>query len=88
MICARECPTWCIRLTSHQEQTVPAPGARPRTHNVLDTFSIDWSLCMFCGVCIEQCPTDALEWSDSRVVPTNQLDDLVHGKTALAPEDA
>ncbi len=88
MICARECPTWCIRLTSHQEQTVPAPGARPRTHNVLDTFSIDWSLCMFCGVCIEQCPTDALEWSDSRVMPTNQLDDLVHGKTALAPEDA
>lgn len=88
MICARECPTWCIRLTSHQEQTVPAPGARPRTHNVLDTFSIDWSLCMFCGVCIEQCPTDALEWGDSRVMPTNRLDDLVHGKTALAPEDA
>lgn len=88
MICARECPTWCIRLTSHQEQTVPVPGARPRTHNVLDTFSIDWSLCMYCGVCIEQCPTDALEWRDSRVVPTDRLNDLVHGKAALAPEDA
>ena len=30
MICARECPTWCITLTSHQEKRVPAPGARPR----------------------------------------------------------
>ncbi|AQP43867.1 4Fe-4S binding protein [Tessaracoccus flavus] len=86
MICARECPTWCIRLTSHQEQTVPAPGARPRTHNVLDTFTIDWSLCMYCGVCIEQCPTDALEWGDSHVPSADSLVDLVHQREQLAPD--
>ena len=85
MICARECPTWCITLTSHLEQTVPAPGARPRTHNVLDTFAIDWALCMYCGVCIEQCPTDALEWSGSRVPSADRLVDLVHDRTLLAP---
>ena len=85
MICARECPTWCITLTSHQEQTVPAPGARPRTHNVLDTFTIDWALCMYCGVCIEQCPTDALEWSGSRVPSADRLVDLVHDRMLLAP---
>ena len=85
MICARECPTWCITLTSHLEQSVPAPGARPRTHNVLDTFTIDWALCMYCGVCIEQCPTDALEWSGSRVPSADRLVDLVHDRMLLAP---
>ena len=85
MICARECPTWCITLTSHLEQSVPAPGARPRTHNVLDTFTIDWALCMYCGVCIEQCPTDALEWSGARVPSADRLVDLVHGRSLLAP---
>lgn len=85
MICARECPTWCITLTSHLEQSVPAPGARPRTHNVLDTFAIDWALCMYCGVCIEQCPTDALEWSGSRVPSADRLIDLVHDRGLLAP---
>ena len=86
MICARECPTWCIRLTSHQEQTVPAPVARPRTHNVLDTFVIDWALCMYCGVCIEQCPTDALTWGDARVPAAGQLVDLLHDKAELSPD--
>ena len=85
MICARECPTWCITLTSHLEQSVPAPGARPRTHNVLDTFTIDWALCMYCGVCIEQCPTDALEWGGARVPSADRLVDLVHGRSLLAP---
>ncbi len=84
MICARECPTWCIRLTSHQEQTVPAPGARPRTHNVLDTFSIDWGLCMYCGICIEQCPHEALEWAGAHVPAAERLGDLLHERGRLA----
>jgi NADH-quinone oxidoreductase subunit I len=29
---------------------------------MLDRFAIDWSLCMYCGICIEECPFDALEW--------------------------
>jgi NADH-quinone oxidoreductase subunit I len=29
---------------------------------VLDRFAIDWSLCMYCGICVEECPYDALEW--------------------------
>lgn len=84
MICARECPTWCIRLTSHQERSAPAPGARERTHNVLDTFEIDWARCMYCGVCIEQCPTDALRWGGAHVPAAACLPDLVHGRDQLA----
>ena len=87
MICARECPTWCISLTSHQEQSVPAPGARPRTHNVLDTFTIDWSLCMYCGVCIEQCPTDALRWEGAHVPSADVLADLRYDRGRLAKDE-
>ena len=41
-----------------------SPGAaRARQRNVLDRFAIDFSLCMYCGICIEVCPFDALFWS-------------------------
>src|SRR5262249_37881740 len=47
MLCARECPDWCIYIESHK-QTVPAPDSgRPRVRNVLDRFAIDFSLCMY-----------------------------------------
>lgn len=63
MLCVRECPTWCIDLTSHTEQITEEGARRPRTINVLDAFTIDFGLCMYCGICIEVCPFDALEWS-------------------------
>lgn len=87
MICARECPTWCISLTSHQETFTPAPGARERTRNCLDTFTIDWAFCMYCGICIEQCPTDALIWDGAHVPATDRLADLLHQREQLAPRN-
>ena len=66
MLCVRECPTWCIHLDSHTEE-VSEPGARrPRKVNVLDSFDIDYSLCMYCGICVDVCPFDALEWDQHR----------------------
>lgn len=80
MICARECPTWCIRIDSHPEPiTDLAPGARNRTRNVLDEFDLDFSLCMYCGICIDVCPFDALEWAGPHVAPAASLQALVHG---------
>ena len=62
MLCARECPDWCLYIDSHKETTT-AGGGRPRVRNVLDRFAIDFSLCMYCGICIEVCPFDALFWT-------------------------
>jgi len=39
------------------------PRGRDRQVNVLDRFAIDFSTCMFCSICIDVCPFDALEWS-------------------------
>ena len=64
MLCSRECPDWCIYIDSHKETVPPAKeGGRARTRNVLDRFAIDFSLCMYCGICVEVCPFDALWWS-------------------------
>jgi NADH-quinone oxidoreductase subunit I len=78
MICARECPSWCITIDSHTEP-IPdlPPGARERTRNVLDRFLIDWSLCMYCGICVDECPFDALEWLADRT-PAGGSADALH----------
>jgi NADH-quinone oxidoreductase subunit I len=77
MICARECPTWCISIDSHTEPVEGfAPGGRERTQHVLDRFAVDWSLCMYCGICVEECPFDALEWV-SDVTPASSGPDAL-----------
>jgi NADH-quinone oxidoreductase subunit I len=83
MLCARECPDWCIYIESHK-QTAPAPeGGRPRVRNVLDRFAIDFSLCMYCGICIEVCPYDALFWSPEFGYPETDVSVLTHERDRL-----
>ena len=78
MMCARECPDWCIYIDSRKE-TVPTdkPG-RTRTRNVLDRFAIDFALCMYCGICVEVCPFDALFWSPEFEYSTYSIRELTH----------
>ena len=84
MICARECPDWCITITSHDEELPPlAPRGRPRTRHVLDRFEIDYALCMYCGICVEVCPFDALFWSPEYEYSEPKIADLLHDKTKL-----
>jgi NADH-quinone oxidoreductase subunit I len=83
MLCARECPDWCIYIESHK-QTVPAPeGGRDRVRNTLDRFAIDFSLCMYCGICIEVCPYDALFWSPEFGYPETGIGALTHERDRL-----
>jgi NADH-quinone oxidoreductase subunit I len=83
MLCARECPDWCIYIDSHKEETVVAGSVRPRQRAVLDRFAIDFSLCMFCGICIEVCPFDALFWSPEYAYAEYDIRDLVHERGRL-----
>ena len=111
MLCARECPDWCIYIDSHKEPVPSAgepsagepgvPGAtahqagarqaggqpagrgRQRVRNVLDRFAIDFSLCMYCGICIEVCPYDALFWAPDFSYAEPDLHDLTHERGRL-----
>ena len=83
MLCARECPDWCIFIDSHKETLPAVDGGRERQRNVLDRFAIDFSLCMYCGICIEVCPFDALYWSPEFEYSEFDIRDLVHEKARL-----
>ena len=143
MLCARECPDWCIYIESHKEPvpgheygagvTGPAPGdefgadvtgavpgaefgagrsgpapgpaapgsgddgprsgadpvrgpavrGRQRVRNVLDRFAIDFSLCMYCGICVEACPYDALFWSPEFSYAETDIAALTHEQGRL-----
>ena len=84
MLCARECPDWCIYIDSHKETLPPAtPHGRPRSRNVLDRFAIDFALCMYCGICVEVCPFDALFWSPEFEYAETDIRELTHERDRL-----
>lgn len=91
MICARECPDWCIHISSHTEVEQQPGAARPRAHNVLDRFAIDYGQCLYCGICVEACPFDALHWAPDFGYPgtgtptgDGAVAELVHERDQLA----
>ena len=83
MLCARECPDWCIYIDSHKETVTPPGGGRPRVQHVLDRFAIDFSLCMYCGICIEVCPFDALFWAPEHSYAQEDAAALTHEREQL-----
>ena len=50
---------------------------------MLDRFAIDFSLCMYCGICIEVCPFDALHWSPEFEYAELDIRELLHEKGRL-----
>jgi NADH-quinone oxidoreductase subunit I len=49
----------------------------------LDRFDIDYALCMYCGICVEVCPFDALFWSPEFEYSEVHIADLLHDKDRL-----
>jgi NADH-quinone oxidoreductase subunit I len=81
--CSRECPDWCIYIDAHKESHDPASGGKARSAKILDRFAIDYALCMYCGICVEVCPFDALFWSPEFEYGEYEIDLMTHEKERL-----
>ena len=55
MTCVRACPNHILDLDFTTDETTK------RKH--IDSFSYELGACMMCGICVEQCPFDAIEMS-------------------------
>ena len=84
MLCARQCPDWCIYIEGHKEEKPPdKPGGRVKVRATLDRFDIDYALCMYCGICVEVCPFDALFWSPDYEYSELEMGKMLHDKDRL-----
>ncbi len=61
--CAAICPSKCIHIEAvKKDPTEPKEYTRNGTRKTfsLKKYTIDISLCCFCGLCVEACPTKSL----------------------------
>ncbi len=54
--CAKYCPLGIIRIVTHAGGEAMQEGEK----YAIDVFDIDIGRCMFCGLCVEACPYDAI----------------------------
>lgn len=56
-LCAAACPARCIYIEAEENKEVERISGGERYASV---YNIDYSRCIFCGYCVEACPTDAI----------------------------
>ncbi len=73
--CERACPVSCIHIEAHRG---------PDRRMVLDVYNLDATWCMYCGLCVEACPFDALAMSDQFELADYDVGSLLYTKDRLA----
>jgi NADH-quinone oxidoreductase subunit I len=66
MLCARNCPDGAITIESSKREDGPG--------RVLESFSIDLGLCMYCGLCVENCTSSGLRFTGDFETATHDRD--------------
>jgi len=56
MLCEKSCPDDAISIQSEKREGVPG--------RVLTKFTINLGTCMYCGICVENCPSMGLTHTD------------------------
>ncbi|MCH7800512.1 MAG: 4Fe-4S binding protein [Chloroflexi bacterium] len=71
--CAKYCPLGIIEIVTSPSGTDMQEGDK----YAIDVFDIDIGRCMFCGLCVEACPYDALHMGSGFEESTYRRADLV-----------
>jgi NADH-quinone oxidoreductase subunit I len=70
MACERACPIAVIKIATDKDPANPK-------QRVIAQFDIDESKCMFCGLCVEPCPTGAIQHTREFEATRKSIDSLV-----------
>jgi NAD(P)H-quinone oxidoreductase subunit I len=76
--CAKSCPQGNIEIVTHRDEA---------NNYVVDKFEVDTGRCMFCGLCVEACPYEALAMGYSYERAQYRRDDLVLNKEDVTLSD-
>jgi NADH-quinone oxidoreductase subunit I len=72
--CAQACPDGCILVA-----TSPAEGGALN----VDRYEIDFRICMYCGLCTEACPYQAIQAGGTWRDVSDHFNDLYRDRKAL-----
>jgi NAD(P)H-quinone oxidoreductase subunit I len=76
--CAKSCPQGNIEIVTHRDEA---------NNYIVDKFEVDTGRCMFCGLCVESCPYEALAMGYSYERAKYRRNDLVLNKESITLSD-
>ena len=79
-LCAAACPAQCIYIEAAENTDARRISAGERYASV---YNIDYSRCIFCGYCVEACPTDAITHGHGFELATYNINELLYRKEKL-----
>jgi NADH-quinone oxidoreductase subunit I len=75
-MCATACPAECITIEA-------AEAVWPDREKYPNRFEIDMLRCIFCGMCVEACPEDAIVMTERSELAAERRADLIYTKEML-----
>jgi NADH-quinone oxidoreductase subunit I len=79
-LCAANCPSNCIYIEAAENTEEKRVSGAERYAKV---YNIDYNRCIFCGYCVEACPTDAITHGHGFELATFNASGLIYRKEQL-----
>lgn len=79
-LCAANCPANCIYIEAADNTDTQRISASERYAKV---YNIDYNRCIFCGYCVEACPTDAITHGHGFEIASYDASNLIYRKEQL-----
>jgi NADH-quinone oxidoreductase subunit I len=79
-LCAAACPARCIYIEAAENTDAQRISAGERYASV---YNIDYSRCIFCGYCVEACPTDAITHGHGFEFASYDINSMIRRKEQL-----
>jgi len=91
MLCARTCPVDCIKVDSVRGPKTRAPAVSPGKKEMPKSryavrFDIHLARCMYCGLCVDVCPTGAIHFTREFRGASVDYDELI--RRCISEEEA